>query len=187
MPGLSCGTRDVRASLQHAGSFVKGMWSLAPWPGIEPKPLAMGAWSLSHWTTREVPLLQLFILELNCAECLWCAQSHLLLTHLQDKTIIFNLFYRWEHRHWSQLSNPRWCEYIQKGHSLHKGPQQGGRWKHQSQQIRQSSSLRSATQQLFDLWHVISLSLLFFFPGIFLFLFFFFWRKTNLLSYFWRL
>ena len=27
------------------------------------------------------------------------------------KTIIFNLFYRWEHRHWNQLSNPRWCEY----------------------------------------------------------------------------
>ena len=33
------------------------MWALAPWPGIEPGPPALGAWSLSHWTTREVPSL----------------------------------------------------------------------------------------------------------------------------------
>ena len=32
------------------------MWDLVPWPGIEPSPLALGAWSLSHWTTREVPI-----------------------------------------------------------------------------------------------------------------------------------
>ena len=32
------------------------MWDLVPWPGIEPKPPALGAWSLSPWTTREVPL-----------------------------------------------------------------------------------------------------------------------------------
>ena len=25
------------------------------WPGIEPGPPALGAWSLSHWTSREVP------------------------------------------------------------------------------------------------------------------------------------
>ena len=31
------------------------MWDLVPWPGIEPGPPALGAWSLSHWTTREVP------------------------------------------------------------------------------------------------------------------------------------
>ena len=28
---------------------------LVPWPGIEPGPPAFKAWSLSHWTTREVP------------------------------------------------------------------------------------------------------------------------------------
>ena len=28
---------------------------LVPWPGIEPRTPALGAWSLSHWTTREVP------------------------------------------------------------------------------------------------------------------------------------
>ena len=32
-----------------------GMWDLVPWPGIEPRPPALGARSLSHWTTREVP------------------------------------------------------------------------------------------------------------------------------------
>ena len=31
------------------------MWDLAPWPGIKPGPPALGAQSLSHWTTREVP------------------------------------------------------------------------------------------------------------------------------------
>ena len=36
--GLSCGMRD-----------------LVPWPGIGLEPLALGVWSLSHWTTREVP------------------------------------------------------------------------------------------------------------------------------------
>ena len=31
------------------------MWDLVPWPGMEPKPPALGAQSLSYWTTREVP------------------------------------------------------------------------------------------------------------------------------------
>ena len=33
-----------------------GMWDLVPWPGIEPRPPALGAQSLKHWTTREVPI-----------------------------------------------------------------------------------------------------------------------------------
>ena len=32
-----------------------GMWDLVPWPGIELGRPALGAWSLSHWTTREAP------------------------------------------------------------------------------------------------------------------------------------
>ena len=36
VPGLSCSMRD-----------------LVPRPGIEPGPPALGAWSLSPWTTRE--------------------------------------------------------------------------------------------------------------------------------------
>ena len=30
------------------------MQDLVPQPGIEPGPPALGAWSLTHWTTREV-------------------------------------------------------------------------------------------------------------------------------------
>ena len=50
--------------LQHMGSLVAacehltntwGMWDLVPWPGMEPRPPALGAWGLSHWTTKEVP------------------------------------------------------------------------------------------------------------------------------------
>ena len=31
------------------------MWDLVPWPGIKPGLPALGAWSLSHWTTSEIP------------------------------------------------------------------------------------------------------------------------------------
>ena len=37
------------------------MWELVPQPGIEPKPPALGVQSLSHWTTREVPFLHIFM------------------------------------------------------------------------------------------------------------------------------
>ena len=33
---------------------------LVPWPGIEPMPLEVEAWSLNHWTSREVPEALLF-------------------------------------------------------------------------------------------------------------------------------
>ena len=32
-----------------------GIWDLVPQSGIEPRPPALGAQSLGHWTTREVP------------------------------------------------------------------------------------------------------------------------------------
>ena len=32
------------------------MWLLILQPGIEAQPLALGAWSPSQWTTREVPV-----------------------------------------------------------------------------------------------------------------------------------
>ena len=35
--------------------FSCSMWDLVPWPRMEPRPLALGLWSLGHWTTREVP------------------------------------------------------------------------------------------------------------------------------------
>ena len=43
--GLSCSMWTLRC----------GMWDLVPWSGIKPGALALGARSLSHWTTRGVP------------------------------------------------------------------------------------------------------------------------------------
>ena len=34
---------------------------LIPWPGIEPGPLAVNAWSPNHWTTRELPSIMFFL------------------------------------------------------------------------------------------------------------------------------
>ena len=42
-----------------------GMWHLVPWPGIEPRPPALGGQSLSHWTTREVPGHLLAVLKIR--------------------------------------------------------------------------------------------------------------------------
>ena len=35
--------------------FSWGMWDPGPWPGREPRPPALGMYSLNHCTTREVP------------------------------------------------------------------------------------------------------------------------------------
>ena len=37
------------------------MWDLFPWPGIEPRPPALRAWSLSHWITREIQCSSLIL------------------------------------------------------------------------------------------------------------------------------
>ena len=50
---FSCGRRALSG----------GVWDLVPWLGIEPVSPALGAWRLSHWTTREVSQL-LFIIDL---------------------------------------------------------------------------------------------------------------------------
>ena len=57
------------SSLQHAGSLVAAfgllvaarMQDLVPRPGIKPGPPALGVRSLTHWTTREVPVFFLMI------------------------------------------------------------------------------------------------------------------------------
>ena len=56
--GLSCSTHDLRSS-------VAACKDLVPWPGIKPGSPVLGAWSLSHWTTKKVPwgplLIKLFL------------------------------------------------------------------------------------------------------------------------------
>ena len=52
--------------LQHVDFLVAAcMQDLVPWPGIEPRPSALGAWSLTHWTTRVVPSGQVLFLNLG--------------------------------------------------------------------------------------------------------------------------
>ena len=41
-----------------------GMWNIVSWPGIEPGFPTLGAWNLSHWTTREVPVGPIFLIRL---------------------------------------------------------------------------------------------------------------------------
>ena len=52
--------------------FIWSMWDLVPWPRIEPRiqprPLALGAWSLSHWTTREVTTPDCIMSMLHCLD-----------------------------------------------------------------------------------------------------------------------
>ena len=69
VPGLSCGRRvplvaarwllccsTQAPQLWHVGSLVVAcMQDLVPWPGIEPGTPTLGAWSLNHCATREVP------------------------------------------------------------------------------------------------------------------------------------
>ena len=37
-----------------------GMWDQVPWPGIKPRPPVLGDQSPCHWTTREVPVSDVF-------------------------------------------------------------------------------------------------------------------------------
>ena len=59
MPGLSRSTWDLRFFVVVAPwkLFSCGRWDLVPQLGIGPRPPALSVWSLSYWTTREVPSL----------------------------------------------------------------------------------------------------------------------------------
>ena len=41
--------------------FTCSMWDLVPWPVMEPWPPELGTWSLSCWSTREVPGFEYFL------------------------------------------------------------------------------------------------------------------------------
>ena len=58
-PGLSCSTQDLLVTACRLLSC--GIQDLAPRPGIEPRPPALGVQSLTHWTAREVPTIGLLI------------------------------------------------------------------------------------------------------------------------------
>ena len=61
-PGISCSTQDFQSSWQHVRPLSSSMqtlscsmWNLVPRPEMDPGSPALGARSLCHWTTREVP------------------------------------------------------------------------------------------------------------------------------------
>ena len=45
--------------------FTCSMWGPVPQVGIEPGPHALEAWSLSHWTMKEVPIINLIFMGLK--------------------------------------------------------------------------------------------------------------------------
>ena len=49
--GVSRGMWDLL--VEACKLLVVAMLALVPWPGIKPRPPALGAWSLNHWTTSD--------------------------------------------------------------------------------------------------------------------------------------
>lgn len=97
-----------RSQLQHSRSLIIvavceisscGMRDLVHWPGFKPRPPALGAGSLSHWATREVPALVSLISHRNLSKC-----SFLIFLLLSNRTFIHRLRgfkrlnrYGWDH------------------------------------------------------------------------------------------
>ena len=71
VPSLSCGTRDLW--LRHVESLVVACGILFP----DQESLCVGAWSLSHWTTSEVPQSFLSSLPPLSPNSLSLSQSHI--------------------------------------------------------------------------------------------------------------
>ena len=64
MTSCSCSLLPMKAFIyifDCAGSSVAACRDLIPWQGIEPRSPALGAWSLNHRTTKEVPYKSCFL------------------------------------------------------------------------------------------------------------------------------
>ena len=77
-------------------SLSCGMWDLVPWPGIELRPCALGTWSLSPWTTREVPVITVPIKDSCCRRNL-CVPPKCVYWKLIPSVMVFGdgAFGRW--------------------------------------------------------------------------------------------
>ena len=63
-PALSCSTQDLIIAACGIFSYSMrtlscGMWNLVPWPGIEPRPPALGAWGLATGPPGKSPEVKL--------------------------------------------------------------------------------------------------------------------------------
>ena len=88
-PGLSCSMRDLfscgmRDIYFH---FSCGMRDVVPWSGIEPGPLELGARTLNHGTTREVPLISS---ESRSRQKLSLGGCTVLLWHIVKSPLVFH-------------------------------------------------------------------------------------------------
>ena len=72
------------------------MWDLVPWPGIEPRPLVLEVWNLSHWTTREVPMNVFFIevstVDLQCHVSFSCTAQWFSYRHITEYILLFKFY-----------------------------------------------------------------------------------------------
>ena len=72
------------------GTFSCDMWDLVPEPGIERRPPALGAQSLSHWTTREVPPDLTLNIEENGIPEAYLSMDSFLTVHLSSVYIFWS-------------------------------------------------------------------------------------------------
>ena len=65
---------------------------LVPWPGMEPAPSALEAWSLNHWTAREVSQNLLFVVFLILS-ILPCVRGYLVvvLIYISQRLMILKV------------------------------------------------------------------------------------------------
>ena len=91
--------------------FSCSMWDLVPRPGIEPRPPALGARSLSHWTTREVPWCIFFGYHWDCYHHVfidWIFQVPAVCLHLPLLFCGCRILCVWEPgSHWKWRSSSR--------------------------------------------------------------------------------
>ena len=91
----SCTLLDSEFSLFLLLLFIYFFWPCCPGcgilitrPGIEPQPLAVEAWSLTHWASRGVPEVSFWILQ-SMSRLQWCSDY-------SDASVFLN---HWGNRH----------------------------------------------------------------------------------------
>ena len=91
------------------GIFSCSMCYLVPWPGVEPGSSALGAWSLSHWSTKEDTQCENFICARkpkNLCDSLYCNFCFIMMVWNQTNDIsevclyFFISFWIYSLSHW---------------------------------------------------------------------------------------
>ena len=79
------------------------MWDLVPWSEIKPGPPALGAWSLSHWTTREVHSLTICLHTHQVHPCLRASANTAPLSIMSWSLFPLTWSGRWQRPHTGAL------------------------------------------------------------------------------------